>query len=407
MGFVSSVRNYHYDYSDNWERENLKNKYNISWTKDYKNLNNMLSFKGLECNKLIDENNIRYLVFSLTNTKYNLSGIKGGDQQPQLHNHGNMRDIFYSVSLILITSGIKDENKKRLYKIIISKLQENYSLIKEGGQLDIYYVASSELEANVKESYRDEDEDEDVGGKGKLSNYTDIYPDKKLIPSISEVITLNNVINNKLTVNIYVFTCETFFRKYLNSNNVFSPYTNINRNNSKLWAFPILIIEEMTLSTITYLFKERKLNFHGMSNTRWHKLSPLKKNLSNFLYITDLDDTIHKTQLIYIDKIYTNNKIDPDLHKNIYNIQKCNDRNYILLKKDIITIKNSIQDLSDTNTNTYTNIEIKKIKELKLKRLEYLNNNLLNISEHYLSPKVIIFLLRNQNFSLEIEKLNF
>ena len=39
-----------------------------------------------------------------------------------------------------------------------------------------------------------------------------------------------------------------------------------------------------------------------MSNTRRHKLSPLqktknktnKKNLSNFLYITDLDDTIQK-----------------------------------------------------------------------------------------------------------------
>lgn len=47
-----------------------------------------------------------------------------------------------------------------------------------------------------------------------------------------------------------------------------------------------------------------------MSNTRRHKLSPLQKNLSNFLYITDLDDTIQNTHLIFLDKIFTNNKID-------------------------------------------------------------------------------------------------
>jgi len=94
-------------------------------------------------------------------------------------------------------------------------------LIKEGGQLDIYYVSSSELEDSVKEGYRVEEE---VGaGEGKLA----------LIPSISEVITLNKVNNNKLTVNIYVFTCDTFFRKYLNTiNNVFS--SDKDRNNNKL-----------------------------------------------------------------------------------------------------------------------------------------------------------------------------
>lgn len=199
----------------------------------------MLRFKGLDCNnnKLIEEKNIRYLVFSFTNTKYNLSEIKGGDPKAHVHIPGNMRDIFYSVSLILMTPGIKDENKQRLYKLILSKLQENYYLIKEGGQLDIYYVASSELECNVKECYREAAVGTDVGEKGKLSNYTGFYQQKeKIIPSISEVISLNNVINNKLTVNIYVFTCDTFFRKDLNSsiNNLFSQRTLINRKNSKL-----------------------------------------------------------------------------------------------------------------------------------------------------------------------------
>ena len=188
------------------EREKNKNKYKIIWTKDYKNLNNLLSIKGLESNKLIDENNIRYLVFTLTNNNYNLKEVDV-DKQDQ-SNQNNLsnewwererwdrdkrderderdeRDIFYSVSLILMKSGIKDknenenengnenenENKKWLYKINLSKLQENYSLIKEGGQLDIYYVASSELEANVKEGYRFSDEDLTMKLKGKYPSF--------------------------------------------------------------------------------------------------------------------------------------------------------------------------------------------------------------------------------------------
>lgn len=70
----------------------------------------MLSIKGLETNNLIDENEIKYLVFSLTNDKHNLSGLNDGESQVQ----SSRRDIFYSVSLILQSAGIKDkyENNK-------------------------------------------------------------------------------------------------------------------------------------------------------------------------------------------------------------------------------------------------------------------------------------------------------
>jgi hypothetical protein len=408
-GFWCSVRYYHeddylLDREREKEREDLKNLYKISWTKDYKNLNNLLSIKGLDSNQLIDENNIRYLVFSLTDNKYSLSAINDKDgvlKTPRLE-----KDIFYSVSLILQSSGFKDENNKWLYKIILSRLQENSSLIKEGGQLDIYYVASSELEENVKEGYRYEEE----VGEGNLANYTGT-PNKKLIPSISEVIHLNKVINNKLKVNIFVFSCDTFFRTYLQSTsiNVFSPYTYLDRNKNKAWSFPFLIIEEMTLSTVTYLFKEIGLNLHGMSTTRRHKLSPLQKNLSNFLYITDLDDTIQKTHLIYIDKIYTNKKIDLDIHKNIYEIHKQNTKIFRLLKDDIRNMEQAILNLSEKKKKTDTNIDnqsqqINKIKEFYSKRLNYLNNKLLNLNEQSMSPKVIIFMLRNLIFNLEIEK---
>ena len=67
--------------------------------------------------------------------------------------------------------------------------------------------------------------------------------------------------------------------------------------------------------------------------------------------MTDLDDTIQKTHLIYIDKIYTNNKIDPELHKNIYKIQECNNQILLALKEDIKNIKNPIEYPLDTITN--------------------------------------------------------
>ena len=445
------------DKVDKEEEDLNRNKYKVVWTKDYKNLNKMLSIKGLESdsNKLIDNNNIKYLVLSLTDTKYNLSVTKDSKDkkdeffktQTRYSKGQGDKDIFYSVSLILQSSEIKDEkdekdkNKKWLYKIILSKLQENSSLIKEGGQLDLYYVASSELEDNIKEGYRVEGKGEE--GKGIFNDYVEYYTHSsekklKLIPSISEVINLNKVINNELKVNIYVFTCETFFRYYLSSKNVFSPYTKLDRNNNKLWAFPILIIEEMTLSTVTFLFKERGLNLHGMSNTRRHKLSPLHKNLSNFLYITDLDDTIKKTHLIFIDNLYTNNKIDSDLHKNIYKIHKENFETYKTLQDDKRKIEKEIEKfrISDTNKENKMNEIItninkigiynitnhqrdqisegiakrkKEFKEnlLKEKRLEYLNNKIVNLKDQSMSPKVIIFMLRNQIFKLEIEKWEF
>jgi len=421
-GFVCSVRNYRYHaiedpekrkdkFYDSLERERdkeeLKKRYNISWTKDYKNLNNLLSIKGLDSNKLINENNIRYLVFSLANNKDELS--VGTDENGFLKISPKGTDIFYSVSLILESSGISDdsEKKKWLYKIILSKLQENSSLIKEGGQLDIYYVASSELEDNVKEGYRFEDEDRVGDGKGYLGNYTGNY-NKKLIPSISEVITLNKVLNNKLTVNIYVFTCDNFCREYLKIQNGFYTYTSLDRRiNGKFLCFPILIIEEMTLSTVTYLLKETELNLHGLSITRRHKLSPLHKNLSNFLYITDLDATIQKTNLIYIDKIYTNNKIDPDLYKNIYEIHKQNYKTYSLLKEDIIAIKKILQKQWYNQTNiAIPSWEDTKNIEFNLKRIQKLKNKWVNLKEHSISPKVIIFMLRNQIFDLELAKLS-
>jgi hypothetical protein len=72
----------------------------------------MLSIKGLVSNnnKLINKNNIKYLVFSLTNNKNNICTIN--KKADAVKSHNKESDIFYSVSLILQSSGIKDENKK-------------------------------------------------------------------------------------------------------------------------------------------------------------------------------------------------------------------------------------------------------------------------------------------------------
>lgn len=104
----------------------------------------------------------------------------------------------------------------------------------------------------------------------------------------------------------------------------------------------------MTLSTVTSLFKERGINLHGMSTTRRHKLSPLEKNLSNFLYITDLDDTIQNTHLIYLDKVYTNNKIDQDLYKELYKMHFKIESVKVKLQESIDYYKELINNINDS-----------------------------------------------------------
>ena len=291
------------------------------------------------------------------------------------NNKVNKKDIniFYSLSLVTSSEFLKNSNSQRcnwLYEKILYNLKKNSSLIKEGGILEIYYVTSSKLDDDVKEGYINA---ADVGG----FNY------KYLKPSINNSITIEKDINKKkLEVNIYIFTYETFFKEYLPAYNGFPK--NVFRDNMKLWAFPILIIEDMNLPTVTYLFKEIGINIHGMSVTRRHKLSPLEKNLSNFLYFTDLDDTIQNTHLQFIDDIFSNNKIDYELYKNINKIQE-----YNLLKKSIIT--NDILSINNENEYNYINDKTKL----------FLNNKLKNLESNSMSPIVLILLLRNYIFELE------
>lgn len=87
--------------------------------------------------------------------------------------------------------------------------------------MEIYYVTSSKLDNNVKEGFR-----------FKEGSTNTSY--KFLIPSITEVISLNKPIKNKLlTVKIYIFSCDTFFREYLTSE--FILFNNLERiKNMKL-----------------------------------------------------------------------------------------------------------------------------------------------------------------------------
>lgn len=350
--------------------EDLNNNYNISWTKDYKNLNNLLGIKGLNSNELIDINKINYLVFSLTNEKYSLSNNIIGGTFSSASGGWRERDIFYSLTLVTRSKFINNKEQSNwLYEKIIYNLKNNSSLIKEGGILEIYYVTSSKLDNNIKEGYRN------------------IYKDSKsLIASINELIRLNGVINNNtLEVKIYIFSYDTFFNEYLTSHETSFFSTKLVRDiNSKLWAFPILIIEDMNLPTVTYLFKERGINIHGMSTTRRHKLSPLEKNLSNFLYFTDLDDTIQNTHLQFIDEIFTNNKIDHDLYKNISKVQEYNLVKRLKIIEEIRDIDNEVEDSN--------NIEKTKI---------YLIQKLKNLENNSMSPIVLILILRNYIFELE------
>jgi len=157
----------------------------------------MLAIKGLNSNKLIDINKINYLVFSFTDEKFSLSKNKIGDNSE--------KDIFYSLSLVTRSDIFKNkEQSNSLYEKIICNLKKNYSLIKEGGILEIYYVTSSNLENEIEEGYR------------PIYNG---FNYKSLIPSINEIITLNDGINNNiLEVKIYIFSYDTFFKEFLTSN---------------------------------------------------------------------------------------------------------------------------------------------------------------------------------------------
>lgn len=140
----------------------------------------------------------------------------------------------------------------------------------------------------------------------------------------------------------------------------------------------------MNLPTVTYLFKEKGINIHGMSVTRRHKLSPLEKNLSNFLYFTELDDTHQNTHLQFIDDIFTNNKIDLNLYRDISKVQQYNLVNRAKIIKEIMSIENN-------------NENINKIEKIKF----YLNQKLINLDNNSMSPIVMILILRYYIFDLE------
>lgn len=143
----------------------------------------------------------------------------------------------------------------------------------------------------------------------------------------------------------------------------------------------------MNLPTVTYLFKERGINAHGMSTTRRHLLSPLEKNLSNFLYVTDLEETIKIFNLYYTDEVFSSKKIDFQLYKNISKIQEYNLKKRSNIIKEIES-RDSIasQEFKDISNN---------------KSLGYLINKLNNLENNSMNPLVLILLLRNYIFELE------
>lgn len=92
----------------------------------------------------------------------------------------------------------------------------------------------------------------------------------------------------------------------------------------------------MNLPTVTYLFKERKINAHGMSITWRHKFSPLEENLSNFLYVTDLNESFQTSHLCFSENVFTSNKIDLDLYKQISLIQEFNNKKEFQLSNELV-----------------------------------------------------------------------
>jgi hypothetical protein len=126
-----------------------------------------------------------------------------------------------------------------------------------------------------------------------------------------------------------------------------------------------------------------------MSHTLRHKLSPLEENLSNFLYVTDLNESVYNSYLSFNDKTFSNNKLDFDLYNQIYEIQKVNSEKKEFLEKAYIETSNIT--------------DIKKRKDLLKQelKLENLKTKYFNISLTSLSPISLILILRNHIIELE------
>jgi hypothetical protein len=153
------------------------------------------------------------LIFSLTSLiDLTNEGLKNNQIDDQLA---------YSLKLLvvnLINKNIKNNNKP-LYENILNYIKLNYNFIKEGGQMDIFYVSSNLENNNIEESF-----------KFKNNNYN--Y-DKELLPSFQEKIKLNNNSeNNILTINLYMFSYDSFFSKFLNRTTI-SRFNRI-KNNKKM-----------------------------------------------------------------------------------------------------------------------------------------------------------------------------
>jgi DNA-directed RNA polymerase len=373
---------------DNEQKDLQTSKYDINWTKDYKNLNQLLSIKGLnsENDNIININKIKYLVFSLTSS----SSINLNKNEEVIE-----RDLFYSLKLILKDSNLGESvNTLSLYELILNNLKKNSSLIKEGGLLEIYYV-TSKLNKDIKEGFRSEKQDLNRSNK-------------TLKPSLKEKINLNIPLENKiLLVNIYIFSYNTFFNEFL-KNNV-SVFNRI-YNNKYLWGYPFLIIEGLNLPTTIFLFKEAGFNLHGMSITWRHKLSPLEENLSNFLYVTDFNESVQSSHLCFSDKIFTNNKLDFNLYNEIYEVIKPQKDKLNLLSEEILDNNRLIfesekilQDGMKTNI-PFPKKHYEKIKNNNLYKKEFNIRKYLKIKKNTISPIVLILILRNHILDLEKKK---
>jgi len=91
----------------------------------------------------------------------------------------------------------------------------------------------------------------------------------------------------------------------------------------------------MNLPTVTYLFKESKINAHSMSISWKHKLSSLEEILSNFLYVIDLNESIKTSHLCFSDNVFTSNKRNFEIYKEISLIQEFSFRKKLNINKEI------------------------------------------------------------------------
>jgi len=211
---------------------------------------------------------------------------------------------------------------------------------------------------------------------------------------VSEYNNKGNDINDKLYEKIiYNLTQNSSLIKDGGTMNIYYIYSNIDNNVKEKDIDYNYLGATLTIQKIIILDKYIKYNqlIINIFIFSYEKLTSLEANLSNFLYVIDLNKSIQISYLCFSDNVFTSNKINFKIYKEISLIQEFSFKKKLNINKEI----ERIIEITDR-------IKISKGNKFYIQNIY---NKSVNIDKTSINSLVIILLKRNLIFELE-KRLN-